>query len=478
MQAELNDVMHSPPQRRDVPPTAGRSWRSVLIGLFLLGVVLRIGTVLVGLRTDYNPYLQVRRMGDVIEFTAIAVSLAKGDGVSQHYEPVIGDFFQDPRRVQPRHPPVATVRRPVGYPLFLALLFRLVGFRLVPVLIVQALVSAVSTLLVYLIARQIGSPRFAMIPYALSVVYYPFWFKAALLLSETLLIFTTLLALYGMIRWLVHPTTRRAWWAGIGVGASYLVKTILLPFVPLFLVAAYRHHRRLGVQRASVIGALTLVGAIAIMLGPLVARNYVRSGRWLLTPPQVGHQLIQIHNAYNPTFESFEPPGFVNEAYEGLQRAKADARPALPPETPPILAEILIDDAYRRASLAFIAADPAHFVNGLWRAFWNMWRIDYVTAKPYRLASNVVCYAMLVPFCVLGIGVAVARRNAPALVLAGFLAYFAVFHIFTSAKIRYRITAMPAFFILASLGLAQGWARVSQSAGPRALTGRRDGCMR
>ncbi|HAM41902.1 MAG TPA: hypothetical protein DCP69_11385 [Candidatus Omnitrophica bacterium] len=133
----------------------------------------------------------------------------------------------------------------------------------------------------------------------------------------------------------------------------------------------------------------------------------------------------------------------------------------MPPETPQILAEILVDDAYRRASLAFIASDPAHFMKGLWRAFWNMWRIDYVTAKPYRKASNLVCYAMLVPFCLLGIGVAVARRNAPALLLAGFLVYFAAFHTLTAAKIRYRITAMPAFFILASLGLAQGWARVT-----------------
>ena len=161
MQAELNDVMHSPPQRRDLPPTAGRSWRSVLIGLCLLGVALRIGTVLVALRTDYNPYVQVRQVGDVVEFTAIAVSLAKGEGLSQHYEPVIGDFFQDPDRVQPTRPPVPTVRRPVGYPLFLALLFRLVGFRLVPVLMVQALLSAVSTLLVYLIAALLKPEDFS-----------------------------------------------------------------------------------------------------------------------------------------------------------------------------------------------------------------------------------------------------------------------------------------------------------------------------
>ena len=455
----LSDV--SPPQQ-DVPPApAGRSWRNAIIGLFLVGCALRIGTVLVALRTDYNPYVQVRQIGDVVEFTAIAVSLAKGEGVSLHYESAIGDFFQNPEGVSPRRPPVPTVRRPVGYPLWLALLFQLFGFRLVPVLMVQALLSALSTLLVYLIARQIGSARFAMIPYALSVVYYPFWFKATLLLSSTLLIFTTLLALYGLMRWLIRPTIRRAWWAGIGVGASYLVKTILLPFVPLFLIAAYWHHRRLGVPRASVIGAVTMAGAIAIVLAPLVVRNYVRSGRLLVTPPQVGAQLIQIHNPYNPTFESFTPPGFVDEGYEGLRRAMAEARPTLPPETPQILAEILVDDAYRRASLAFIASDPAHFMKGLWRSFWNMWRIDYVTAKPYRKASNLVCYAMLVPFCLLGIGVAVARRNAPALLLAGFLVYFAAFHTLTAAKIRYRITAMPAFFILASLGLAQGWARVT-----------------
>jgi 4-amino-4-deoxy-L-arabinose transferase-like glycosyltransferase len=448
----------SPPQRGSAPPVGRARWRTAIVGLFLLACVVRVGFVLAALRTNYNPYVRIQEAGDMAAYASIAVSLVKGDGFSEHYGPVIADFFQDPRHVQPPGPPVPSARKSVGYPLFLALLFKLFGFRLVPVLIVQALLSALSTLLVYRLARQVGSPGFAMIPYALSVVYYPFWFKAALLLSETLLIFSMLLALYGMVRWLIRPTVRRAWWAGVGLGASYLVKAVLLPFLPFYLVAAYRHHRRLGLQRAFVVGAATLVGALAIALAPVVIRNYLRSGRLLITPSHSGYQLIQIHNPYNPTFESYNMPGFGNEAYEGLRRAMAEARPTLPPGTRPVLAEILIDDAYRRAALAFIAADPVHFLKSLQRSFWNVWRMDYPSAKPYRLASNLVCYAMLVPFCFWGMAIAVARRNVPALFLAGFLIYVAAFHSIMASQLRYRITAMPAFFILASLGLARGWA--------------------
>ncbi|MBI4355025.1 MAG: glycosyltransferase family 39 protein [Candidatus Omnitrophica bacterium] len=439
---------------------SGRRTTWLVIGLFVLACLLRLGAVQVALRGQYNPYHQL--YGDMAAYVTLAVSLAHGEGYSNHYEPVLADVFRDPEHTRTLMPPRPTARKAIGYPLFLAILFRLFGYHLVPVLVVQAILSAVSALLIYAIGRRAGSPKAALIAYAIAVCYYPFWYKAITLLVETVLVFLLLCAIYGFVRWFERPSIWTACWTGLAVGASILVKPLLWPLLPAIFLAAYLVQRRRGLARAFLTSAPVLVVTTALVLAPWVLRNYRHTGRWEVSASFGGKHLRFLYSPLNMHNEIYAKPGFVNEFYP-------QEPITLPRTTPPVLAEYLQDDVYGRSAKQFLLSDPGFFFRAMPGTLWNTWRPDYPGAKWYRVWSNYILYVGLIPFFLLGVALAVKRRHLPALVLLGFIVALVGFHAVVASQIRYRITIMPFYFVLAASGLEAAWQRLR---GRPALEGR------
>ncbi len=441
---------------------------SVVVALFLIGCLLRVLMVVVAMRsTQYNPYHQIHG-SDMASYTALAVSLVKGEGYSDHYADVLPDFFRDPQHFRPSAPPHPTAYRAVGYPLFLSLIFRICGYHLVPVLLIQALLSAVSTLLVYAIGRQVGSWKLALFAYAVAVFYYPFWYYTMMLMVETVLIFLTLLVLYGLIRWFIKPTVITAWWTGLALGAAFLVKPLILPIIPLYLVIAYLRWRRHNMRRAFWTGVTALVVVVMLVLAPLAIRNYRHTGRAFVTPSFGGYQFLLLYNRYNEDFSIYRDPGFVDQCYPGFcDVILPELALVFPEHTNPVLAEYLQDQAYARAAQQFALRHPWQSFRIVLRTVWNMWRINYPRANIWQTVSNLLCYAGLAPFVVLGMVRAVRRRNLAAFLLSGFLLYIVGFHAILASMIRYRMVAMPVWFVLGALGLSEAgqWWRKNFSPG-------------
>lgn len=439
---------------------ASRGAMLAIAGLFIVSCGVRLMAVGVALRSpQYNPYEQIRG-ADMASFTALAVSLSQGEGYSDHYGPHLVEFFRDPKHVRPTAPSRPTARKGIGYPLFLAMIFRTVGYHLLPVIVLQVLLSALSTLLVYAIARLVGSRELAMTAYAIAVFYYPFWHMAVMLLVSTVLIFLTLLSLYGLITWFRRPTVTTACWTGLAVGVAFLVKPLLLPIIPFFLAAAYFWHRRHGTLRPFWRGAIALTVMAVVVVAPWVVRNYQQMGQLLITPSYGGYQFLQVHNRYNLDFALYRDAGNIDEAFPGFREVvlpELKLSVELSEEMPPLLAEYLQDQAYARSARQFIVSRPWQFARSLLRSIGNMWRVDYPDAKMYRKLSNLLGYVGLAPFVVLGIATAIRRRNSAALLLASFLVYFVAFHAILASTIRYRLVAMPVWFVLGALGLCEAW---------------------
>lgn len=428
----------------------------ILIGLLLIACLVRLLTVMMALRNaQYRPEVQLASGADMTCYTALAVSLSKGEGYSTHYAPVLSEFFRDPLHMRPQTSATPTVCRTIGYPLFLALIFRIFGYHILAVLLIQALLSAFSVLVVYVIGRQVGPPRLALIACALAASYYPLWYKAIMLLSENLLIALTLLSLYGLIRWFLAPNVLTGCWAGAVVGATFLTKPVLAPVLPLFLLAAYRYHAQ-RMPRAFWAATAALVVAMLAVVSCWGIRNFRQSGRWIVTPSIGGYHLLLLYNETNRAGELYRDSGFIDEGYPNFQaKALAPLALHLPASTPPVLAEHLQDQAYGRAAIRFLLGHPGHFFRMIPRTMWNTWRPTYPRAKLIRKLSDWVWYVGLTPFVLAGVVIAVRRRNIPALLLAGFLAYVVAYHAVLASQIRYRIIAMPVWFILAALGLTE-----------------------
>jgi hypothetical protein len=166
--------------------------------------------------------------------------------------------------------------------------------------------------------------------------------------------------------------------------------------------------------------------------------------------------MIQLHNPANRDFPLFDSPGNLNEAYPGLQEIVARATARAARTTDPIAAEYSEDRELQHEALRTVAADPLQAVRAAGRSFLNMWRVDYPTASRFRWITNCVLYIGLLPFVTWGTVRALRSESPGPRLLVGFLAYFVFVHALLASEIRYRISAMPAFFLLAAFG-APSW---------------------
>lgn len=404
-----------------------------------MGALLRLALVVAAMGGAYDPYARLE--GDTADYLSLGISLSRGEGYSFHYRPWLHEMLQGlPASVGPSVP---TAMRSPGYPAFLAAAFALVGPRLHLVLFMQVVLSALVPLFVYLAAREVKAPALAALAFA--VFYVPFWFDAAYMMSECLLTFCTALALWLLVR----RGSGAA--AGLAGGFAILVKSVVAPF--FVLAAVFLGRRR----------ALSYLMALACVVGPWAFRSHQHTGRPAVAPAVGGYQIFLLHNPLNLDLALFERPGDQNEGYPGLAARVAEVRSTAHGVRDPVAREYAEDAALLREALSFIRAEPRRALRAVIASVTNTWRIDtpLLYAKPglatptmVRWASNAILYAGLAPFVLLGVVAALrSRRPAPRL-LGLYLLVFVLVHAGMSAQIRHRVSAMPAFFVMAAHGLA------------------------
>lgn len=406
--------------------------RRVVIILLLTGLMLRLLLATVAIRGPYDPNERLR--GDTAKYLAIGLSLSRGEGLALHYLPVLREALSG-REIAPRRI-VPTSDRSPGYPLFLAGAFSMLGYDLRMVVILQAVLSSFTPLLIYLTARELEAAPVAAL--AFGVFYYPFAFDAAVLMTEWLFTLCTALSFWLIVR------RRSEGLAGVAAGLAVLVKSVTLPF--LLLVALVPGRRRLRM----------LLG-LACVVAPFAYRNYLHTGVPYVTASYGGAALFLLHNPENRAFPSFDPPGDVNEAYPGFRAARSEIRARGPVDADPVAQEYLFDREQGGAALRFIRAEPAQALKASWASFVNTWRLHYPGASPVRRLCDVALYACLVPLVLWGSLSALRCGPAGARLSVFFLLYFVLVHSVFVSQIRYRTPAMPVFFVLAASGLSSLW---------------------
>ena len=441
----------------------------IIVIIFIISLLLRLSAVFVAMKDDrYNPYNRVK--GDATSYIALATSLARGDGYSDHYEGSPDDFFKDPGSIKSIHRP-PTYKKPPGYPVFLSIIFYLFGWRLVLVLLIQALLSSFSVVLIYLIGKEISCRNTALISSILAAFYYQFCYRATTIMVETLLVFLTLVFFYNLVLWYKKMRYLSGFMTGFFAGLAFIVRPIILPAVPLFLLFAFLNNKRYDLKRLC-LGAVLLVLGVAMILAPLVARNYRHTGHFLVTPTFGGYQFLLLYNPHNLNWPIYTTdPGFMTEDYPGFTKyITEDLKVDLPASASPVLREYEQDKVYGTTAFRFILSNPGHFFKTLPRTFRNMWKLDYpvsrlsgrtenigvlsdrVTFWIFRL-NNFICYVCMIPFALFGLYVAARKRHEPSFLVALFFCYFVFFHTLIATNMRHRLTIMPFFFILAALGI-------------------------
>jgi 4-amino-4-deoxy-L-arabinose transferase-like glycosyltransferase len=184
------------------------------------------------------------------------------------------------------------IRQP-GYPLFVAMVYKLAGESQSAVVVAQILLFAMIPLLVFNLARRVVSVNAALAAALLTALYSPLPYFAALVLTE---LFTTFVVTATMLAaWKAIETRRPLWWviAGVLFGFSPLSRPVFIllgPFTAgLALLLYCRRH-----NWAPQFGGWILTGAAMLLtLSPFLAYNYRHFGIIDITPVGLGRPVFE-----------------------------------------------------------------------------------------------------------------------------------------------------------------------------------------
>lgn len=336
------------------------------------------------------------------------------------------------------------------YAWFLAIAFLLPGPDLLVARLLQALLGAMSVVLLADLAHRRFGRRAAWAAGLLAATAWP------LLLYDREFLMVTLMVFFGaaLLRvWdAASPTSRAFRWLAIGLllGLGGATRPNFLAVAPVFLALAALSFGPSGrLRRASLIAAGALV-----VLAPIAVRNRLVSGEWILLSTQGG---LNLWIGNNPQADGMSAtlPGFSSWHPEDVAVYVARERGA-----PTGARE---EDAYFTGrTLDYVRRSPIHALAGFARK-------AYLFIQGYEIRNNRDLYlyrardpVLRLPWPDFGwigplslLGLVVTRRRARELAsLWGYAAAMALGVIVFFVCTRYRMAAWPALVVYAGAGVA------------------------
>jgi len=345
------------------------------------------------------------------------------------------------------------------YPYLLALLYGLAGPGWGTAVGAQVVLGTANCGLIYVLGRRLWGREVGLLGAGLAAVCGVFIFYDGALLTATPILFLNLLGLNLLVCWQADGRERWLWLAGLCLGLSALARPLVLIWVALLggWFSATGQWRPLG----------ALMLGCALVLAPVMARNWVAGGEFALTTSSAGMNFyvgnhpgatgIYAQTDFVPSAEpDQEREGFVREAQRRLGH----------PVTPGQASAFWLGEG-----LAFIGREPVAYLYLLWRKFFLFWHevesqnnLSYYFAQEWvPLLHLTPGWGFLVPLGLVGwvLGGRQQRVVALELYVLAYLLGCLVF--FVSSE--YRLPASQVFLLWGALGMVR--ARREWGAGRR-----------
>ncbi|MYF92475.1 MAG: tetratricopeptide repeat protein [Gemmatimonadetes bacterium] len=387
-----------------------------IVALFLLALILRLAYL-----------VEIR---DALYFHTLILDAEEYDYLAQAL--IEGDWWLTTHRTY--------VHGPL-YPALLALL-KLGGAGLVATRLFQAVLGALSCVLLYAIARRFFPTPTPLLTGLMAVGYWPFILYNGELLATTLTIFIELL----LVIQLVRCTDRPSYWSAAGAGAllGLLIETRsnTLLLVPVALWWLYHRTRsRLLVPFC--------VGLCAV-LAPFLIHNSLVQGTPL---PSQGAWSFYMGN--NPAADG------TPYARQGIDWQRLEI---LPYQADTAASSADRGRFYLSAGLDFIVDQPLAYLQLLYRKFRLFWHafeipvsvdIHFYEAHSRLSYLNLFGFGIVAPLALVGLVWNWNRWHQYGLLYGFGLSYLVSGLLFTVCA-RYRLPAVPFLMIFAAEALRQG----------------------
>jgi len=342
-----------------------------------------------------------------------------------------------------------------AYPFFLAVVYALFGHSLSSVLLVQIVISSLTTVLVFLLCRKLSCSTFTSLLAALLHAGYNLSiFYAVLLLDTTLSAFL----LVALLLALAHAADGRRpglwFFSGALFGLSVVLRTNVAVYLPFLVVWVFTRENL--TRRQMTRGLVSLGLGSALLVLPFSLRRYAIDGA--ASPfPASGGLNFYIGNGPEASggFVSLEQLGIAISPVELIKQSVAVAER----ETGTRLTASAASRHWLVKGLRSIRDNPVRFVVlSLKKAllFWNKnegeSNINFAFSRQFLPLFDLplVSFVVVGPLALTGMTLALWRREtAFSLVVAFVIAYLlSLCLVFMSS--RYRLPCVPMIIILAA----------------------------
>ena len=338
------------------------------------------------------------------------------------------------------------------YPYFIALIYKIFGIKLFAVRIIQVLMGSATCLLYYYISKKIWGVRAGVIASLLATFYNIYIFYVPLHLKPTLYIFLETLCI--LLLCLCFYEKKKRYFIASGVLLGLMVFTrgntlLIVPFLLIWVFLSYNF-------KTAIRNYLLILAGLLLILFPVIIRNYVVSGDFVITTSQAGSNFyignnLKANGSYVPLISGHETPEF--EGSDAKMIAEKELGRELKPSE--------VSRYWFTKSFDYIKNNKFHYTMLMWKKIKLMFNHYEVPDSEdfyfYRQHSSIlrlplIPFGIICPLAFLGMLLLIKDYKKYSLlyvlVIANFVSII-IFYIFS----RYRLPIVPLFIIFSSYAI-------------------------
>lgn len=418
--------------------------RNILLALFLLGFLLRLGAVIA---------LHAWRHPDPIEHKTIATSLVTGRGFAFNDFGYFGpSSFQSPT-----------------YPFLLAGMFEIFGVQspaaYFAILVINCLIGAAIVPLTWLLARMLGGGEAVAYVAAVLIMIWPTQIYACTVAQAIVLITACITGAMGLFYHAVRTQKLGPWIAFsiIGVLGALTEPAFLPPMacMGLLILLWPGLPGRLRIRNAAI-----LLGITILMLGPWTLRNRRVHGAWVPVKSSFwvntwkanndfasGSDRLPLSADLRNKLEAGMMSADDSETREGLFEGVHAYKALTPAQKARLMGrpEIEREKVFKEITVNWIRSNPGKYARLCWIRFRKTLWVDWDNPKSYKFVY-VVCRAAILVGAAIGLLLALKKRWSLLVPAVFYLSTLALYTLTITAA-RFAIPFEPVMLCLAALVL-------------------------
>jgi 4-amino-4-deoxy-L-arabinose transferase-like glycosyltransferase len=350
------------------------------------------------------------------------------------------------------------------YPLLLALVYGMVGFKSygMVIIVLHAVLGATSAMLAYKTGELLFGKGYAWIPYGLTLGYPLFAFWGMYVLTETTYVFTITLFLYLLALYAQEgkrPKIITLLLLGAAIGISNLVRPLLLLYFPVlgfWILWIHRWRLKTALRDFAIIVMMTVV-----VMSPWWIRNGIKY-----------HHFIVVSNYGSYEFYLGNNPLTVTDNYFYF------AQPSFDPEVKARIEKLPISEQekeYKQLAVSYIVQHPVRFLQRTLAKEKNLfWQpVLPIEGQAYKMQGDPLDkWYLFLGLSGVFLSLFRLKKYSFLLLFTGYYS-FVVSMITVVSGARYRLPVMPAMILLGSLVVVTALEGIGKLYKTNQRTGRR-----